>query len=337
MILRPGVRLLVIAAFACCVALGVSACRRHPAAALSDAEFWSLSEALSEPPGSFSISDNLVSNEPHVAENVRRLTVNGGVYIGVGPEQNFTYIARVRPLMAYVVDIRRENRTLHLFYKALFDMSSDRADFVARLFSRPRPAGLDSGSSAAEIFERFDPIAASPDQLKWNADVVRKWLLETRKLPLDAADLAWIDRLFQEFARHGPSIQFWQAHNTDPAPSYRRLMTMPDNSGAVRSFLATEDDFRFVKDLQSRNLIVPVIGDFGGPTALRKVGDDIRSRGHQLTAFYGSNVAVYLTREKTAAFCRSLAVMPLAGNAVFVERNGVERFTSKLKTCMPRP
>jgi hypothetical protein len=324
-----------IAALLC--GMVISACRHAPPSALSDTEFWSLTQALSETPGSFTISDNLVSNEPHVAENARRLGRYGGVYIGVGPEQNFSYIARVRPAMAFIVDIRRENRTLHLFYKALFELSSDRADFVARLFSRPRPAGLDEGSSVGDIFERFDPVSPSAEQLAWNTGVVRKWLLETRRLPLDADDLAWIDRLFGAFHDAGPSIQFWQARNTEPAPSYRRLMTLPDNTGFPRSFLASEADFRFVKELHSRNMIVPVIGDFGGPSALRKVGDEVRARGQRVTVFYGSNVGVYLTRDQTRAFCRNLAALPAADDGLFVERDGVQRLAAKLKTCMPRP
>jgi len=319
-----------------CAAAAFAACTGAPARSLTSTEFWALSERLSEPPGSFDISDNLVSNEPHVAENVRRLYAAGGVYIGVGPEQNFSYIARVRPAMAFIVDIRRENRTLHLFYKALFALSSDRADFVARLFSRPRPAGLGEGSSVKTIFERFDAVQTSAEQLQWNAGVVRKWLLETERLPLDANDLAWIDRLFLAFADHGPAIQFWQARETEPAPSYRRLMTVPDSTGFARSFLASEEDFRFVKDLQARNLIVPVIGDFGGPGALRRVGDEVRSRGLAVTVFYGSNVGVYLTREQTRVFCRSLASLPAAADATFVERDGVHRFDAKLKSCMPK-
>ena len=320
-------------ALACAVAAAVSACHPAPAPSLSDAEFWALTTRLSEPPGSLSISDNLVSNEPHVAENARRLSAAGGVYVGVGPEQNFTYIARVRPAMAYIVDIRRENRTLHLFYKALFELSSDRADFVARLFSRPRPEGLDRGSSVKEIFERFDAVGASAEQLQWNAGVVRKWLVETRKLPLEANDLAWIDRLFLAFAEHGPSIQYWQARDTEPAPSYRRLMTIPDSTGFARSFLASEDDFRFVKDLQARNMIVPVVGDFGGPSALRQVGEDVRARRRTVTVFYGSNVGVYLTNEQTRAFCRNLASLPASEDAMFIERDGVQRLAARLKSC----
>ena len=65
------------------------------------------------------------------------------MYVGVGPEQNFTYIAALKPTMAFIVDIRRGNFDLHLIYKALFELSADRAEFVSRLFSRPRPDGPD--------------------------------------------------------------------------------------------------------------------------------------------------------------------------------------------------
>ena len=115
---------------------------------IADREDWNLVETMSEPPGSFTVSDNFVSNEPRVAENARWLRPAGGVYIGVGPEQNFSYIARLRPAMAFIVDIRRENRNLHLLYKALFEIVGDRADFVSRLFSRPRPSGLDDEVAA---------------------------------------------------------------------------------------------------------------------------------------------------------------------------------------------
>jgi hypothetical protein len=114
-------------------------------------------------------------------------------------------------------------------------------------------------------------------------------------------------------------------------------MTIPDTSGEPRSFLATEAGFRFVKDLQSRNLIVPVIGDFGGPAALRRIGDDARSRGYRVSVFYGSNVGVYLTRNQTRAFCTNLASLPAADNALFIERDGVHTLRSKLKTCGAQP
>ena len=97
---------------------------------------------LSEPNGEFvsrsGSPDNLLSNEMQVSTVGAALAGRvkpSGVYLGVGPEQNFTYIAAVRPAMAFIVDVRRGNLDLHLMYKALFELSADRIEFVSRLFS----------------------------------------------------------------------------------------------------------------------------------------------------------------------------------------------------------
>jgi hypothetical protein len=135
-------RSVVVAAFAAAVAAGAACARpsRIPAA-LTDDEFRHALTAWSEPSGAFVHAGNLVSNETHFPDMIRLLGSTGGVYVGVGPEQNFSYIAGLRPEIAFIVDIRKENRDLHLLYKALFEVSGDRAEFLARLFSRERPAG----------------------------------------------------------------------------------------------------------------------------------------------------------------------------------------------------
>ena len=112
---------------------------------LSDQEFWRLSNDFSEPGGYFR-SENLVSNEhtfQYVIPALKRRVRPGGVYLGVAPDQNFTYIVATAPRMAFIVDIRRGNLLQHLMYKAIFELSADRAEFVSRLFSKPRPAGSD--------------------------------------------------------------------------------------------------------------------------------------------------------------------------------------------------
>src|SRR4029453_18713482 len=85
----------------------------------------------------------------------------GGVYLGVGPEQNFTYIVALKPRIAFIFDIRRENLLEHLMYKALFEFSSDRVDFLSRLFPRKPSPGLKSLPSTAALFAAF--AAATPD------------------------------------------------------------------------------------------------------------------------------------------------------------------------------
>ena len=102
---------------------------------MSDQEFWKLSSESSEPDGTFR-SDNLLSNESYfqyVIPPLNGAAKQGRVYMGVGPEQNFTYIAALKPKMVFIVDIRRGNLDLQLMYKALFEMSKDRAEFVSRL------------------------------------------------------------------------------------------------------------------------------------------------------------------------------------------------------------
>jgi energy-coupling factor transporter ATP-binding protein EcfA2 len=326
-----------LALMLCGIVLSSTACRGSTVpSGLSNEEFWHLIEALSEPAGTFSLSENLVSNEPYFAENARWLGPTGGVYIGVGPEQNFSYIARLRPSMAFIIDIRRENRNLHLLYKALFELSTDRADFVSRLFSRPRPADLRSAASVEEIFARYENVPPSLDRYNSNATLVRARLLTTRGLPLSPVDLDEIDRVFKTFYADGPAIHFWGSRKVDALrPSYRRLMTAVDTTGQSRSFLATEEGFMFVKDLQVRNMIVPVIGDFGGPSAIRRVGDYVRAHADLVHAFYGSNVGVYLNDQQTRTFCRNLGGLPAAPHAWFIESTGVRSLVSKLRTCSP--
>src|SRR5712671_526457 len=64
---------------------------------LSDKEFWRLVGDFSES-GGFFRSDNFLSNEggyQRVIPTLRKTIESGGVYVGVGPEQNFTYIAGI--------------------------------------------------------------------------------------------------------------------------------------------------------------------------------------------------------------------------------------------------
>lgn len=92
-------------------------------------DFSRLSRELSEE-GGFFPSDNFTSNETSyltVVDKLRQLNATGGAYIGVGPEQNFSYIAKVRPRIAFIVDIRRQAVMQHLLYKALFHLAPTRA------------------------------------------------------------------------------------------------------------------------------------------------------------------------------------------------------------------
>lgn len=320
------------------LALGLAAavaCGGSPLpSSLTDQEFWTLVESLSEPAGTFALSENLVSNEAHYADRVRSLRQRGGVYMGVGPEQNYSYIARLRPAMAFIVDIRTENRNLHLLYKALFELSTDRGEFVARLFSRSCEAGLEKHSRIEDIFAACAKATASPERFATNLAQVRERLVGAHGFPLSQSDLDGIERASRAFFSDGPDIHFWGKQSGDGArPSYRSLMLARDRDGNARSYLASDDGFRFVKNLHSRNLIVPVVGDFGGNLSIRRTGDYVRARGETVSAFYASNVVVYLTNEQTATFCKNLASLPASPSAAFVQNDGVRPLAAKVSEC----
>ena len=170
--------------------LGASGSRKLPSR-LTDQEFWNLIGDLSEPGGTFR-SDNLLSNEGRfqfIIPDLIEAAKPGGVYMGVGPEQNFTYIAATRPAIAFIVDIRRGNLDLHLMYKALFELSADRADFVSRLFSRKRPQGLRPASTAAEMFAAFLQAVPSDALYERNLKDIQHQLVALHGLALGAEDL----------------------------------------------------------------------------------------------------------------------------------------------------
>jgi hypothetical protein len=295
-------------------------------ASLSDADFWALSERLSEPGGAFQ-SDNLVSNEMTLSTVAAALSARvkpGGVYLGVGPEQNFTYIAAMRPRMAFITDIRRGNLHMHLMYKALFHLSADRADFFGRLFTKVRPDGLTTASTAADLMNAYwDAPTSEEGVFRRNLREIQDVLVKTHGFPLSPDDLKGVEYVYHSFYWYGPRITYSSsgaAGLNARGASYADLMMQRDvESGAERTYLASEDGFRFLKDLQRRNLVVPVVGDFAGPKALRAVGQYVRDHAATVSAFYVSNVEQYLTRNGVwPAFCANVATMPLEEGSVFI-------------------
>ena len=155
---------------------------------LTDQEFWKLSEDFSEPNGYFR-SDNLLSNEiyyPAIMTGLAQRVKPGNVYLGVGPEQNFNYIVALKPKMVFITDIRRGNLHTQLMYKALFEMSADRAEFVSRLFTKPRPAGLTDKASAADIMNAYSTVQTGDETAyKANLQAIKDFLTKKpHTLPL---------------------------------------------------------------------------------------------------------------------------------------------------------
>jgi hypothetical protein len=279
---------------------------------LTDRELWQLSVDASEPNGFFR-SDNLTSNElgfERVIPDLLSRTRPGTAYLGVGPEQNFTYIVAVRPAIAVIFDIRRGNLQLQLMYKAIFELTQDRADFVSMLFSRPRPRGLTAETPVDDLFAAFKAAANDEALYERNLAAITERLLKVHALPLPAADVEGISHIYRVFFERGTAIRF--------SPNYAELMSATDEAGAYRSYLASESNFTVVRDLETSNLVVPIVGDFAGPKAIRRVGAYLKAHGLPVGAFYLSNVEQYLQDGKWAVFCRNVATLPLDTSSTFI-------------------
>src|SRR5256712_7392232 len=149
-------------------------------AQLTDEVFWELVTDFSEASGRFP-SDNFVSNELATQRVLSQLTKSrkaSGAYIGVGPEQNFTYIVALQPKIAFILDIRRQNMIEHLMYKALIELSSDRAEFLARLVSRPRPPNVDTDSGIGALFDAFNQVQSDQQMFDENLRVIKDRLIK---------------------------------------------------------------------------------------------------------------------------------------------------------------
>jgi|SRR5579871_5363320 len=294
---------------------------------LSDRDFWALTESVSEPDGTF-FSDNFLSNErgyQAVIPELLSTAKSGGVYLGVGPEQNFPYIVALKPSLAIIFDIRRGNLHEHLLYKALMELSADRADFLSRLFSRPRPAGLTAQTPVRDMMVAYSGVA--PDEKLFSATLtaVTDLLTHTHGFALHAGDAPGIEYVFHKaFFDGGPMLTM----NTnaplgrrccDDNGTYGDIQSLNDGTGLNRGFLGSEANWQTLKSYETRNLIIPVVGDFAGPHAIRAAGQYLRDHDAVVSAFYLSNVEDWLNRagHEQIFLCNANA-LPLDASSVFI-------------------
>jgi hypothetical protein len=322
---RVAARIAFVAATTVCLATPTVGAQTFPTK-LSDGEFWKLVTDFSEANGYFR-SDNFVSNETTyqwVIPDLLRTTKPGGVYLGVGPDQNFTYLVALRPKIAFIFDIRRQNMLTHLMYKAIIEQSSDRADFLSRLFARTRPAGLDTASTAEALFGAYQAVARDTILARKDLAAMRERLTKQHGFTLSDDDLSTIAYVYQAFVDAGPDLTYNFAQGRlgygRGMPSYAQLQIETDSAGVRRSYMATEANFRALKELEVNNLVVPVVGDFAGPKAIRSVGTYLKDHKATVTAFYLSNVEQYLFNQEDdwRKFFGNVSALPLDSSSTFI-------------------
>jgi hypothetical protein len=299
------------------VSPGVRAADTLPSA-ITDAAFWKMTSDFSEAGGTFAF-EMFMSNEvtfQTIIPDLLKVAPQGGVYLGVAPEQNFTYIATLRPRIAFIIDIRRENMIEMLMYKALFELSANRGEFLSRLFSRRLRSAQSSPQASAEtLFDSLTGGRGDAALFAQNLQAIKNHLQKTHAFPLTAQDLRTIDYIFNAFYRGGPDASL-----TTYGTSYRLLMRQTDSRGRNWNFLTSEQNFQFVRQMQQKNLIVPVVGNFAGPKAIRAVAKYLHDHSAVVSAFYVSNVEEYIASPRSvwSAYCRNIATLPLNASSTFI-------------------
>ena len=303
---------------------GRTATHNRSAFALPDSVFVHLVGELSEAGGYFD-TDNLISNESsylHVIGALERDGVRGGAYVGVGPDQNFSYIAEIRPEIAFIVDIRADNLVQQLMFKAMFELAENRLEYLTLLYGRMPPSDVNAWTerSLSDVLAYIDGTETPVDDGEAVRERIKEQVLRTG-IALSDEDLRTLDRFHLEFIRSGLDLRF-QSHGRTPRffyPDHRQLFSETDLEGRQVSFMASAEAFRVVKELQDKNLVVPVVGDLAGSHALGAIGRHVEQMGLTVSALYSSNVEFYLWQAHTfEQFAETVAGLPASERSVLI-------------------
>jgi hypothetical protein len=155
-----------------------------------------------------------------------------------------------------------------------------------------------------------------------NFEDIKTVLLKQHKFALSDEDVANIEYVYKVFMEAGPDIDYQVGgggFGGGGSPTYADLMTANDGDGVNRSFLGTEANYRAIREMELNNLIVPLVGDFGGPKTLRAVGQYLKEHDATVTAFYLSNVEQYLFQDnKWRRFYGNVAALPIDSSSQFI-------------------
>jgi len=249
-----------------------------------------------------SYQNYLVSNElghQNVILGLQQYTNCNGIYIGIGTEQNFSYIAVTRPSFAFIVDNRKENQNLHYLFKACFELASSRQEYLSILFSKPlkNDAGL---KSLRDLVHYFLKIEGDIYYFNRNWDLLCKKIQKYRT-NLSDNDLDQIYSMYRDFFEYNlflrtrNDLTSWQGWLY---PTYRDFLLATDQNGRNWNFLNDDWQFQRLKTMQTNNLIIPIVGDLTGEQSLSTIAEFAKKRRKSITTIYISNAEQFIFEEK---------------------------------------
>jgi hypothetical protein len=114
------------------------------------------------------------------------------------------------------------------------------------------------------------------------------------------------------------------------------LLRETDGTSRKRSFLASDTDFQFVRALEGKDLVVPVVGDVSGAHAMAAIAAEMRTRGLSLSAFYISNVEYYLFNDgRFGSYVENLKRLPRAATSTVIRSVFPSGFSMPLPQSVP--
>src|SRR4030095_12996110 len=191
--------------------------------------------------------------------------------------------------------IRRQNLLEHLLYKALFDLSNSRSEFLGMLFSREVPK-VDSRAPLRVWLRAVGAGRSSEERFRANLAAIRGRLLQTYGLKLSAQDLEKIEYVYSTLREEGLDLRFSSIgrNNAGNYPTFESLLLQTDRSGQPQGYLSTEELFQWMKRFEAENRLIPTVGDFAGSKAFKAVANFLQKNSLMISTFYTSNVEYYL-------------------------------------------
>ena len=261
-------------------------------------------------------ADNFVSNEdsiPRILGQLARRAEKGGVYLGVGPDQNFSMIAHAEPSLAFLVDFRRRNLLLHLLQRALFALSSNRITYLRRLTSRSPPE-IAHDPHFEHLVEAFQ---AAPYLKSSQPSLIKEVATVLKSLEIIQAN-EWQDLATMQTRLAGPGLNA-RFLALRMYPTLASLILAKDREGEPRHFLASESLYKRIRELQVNDRVLPVVGDFAGSHTFLALGEWLRARRFEASVIYVSDVEFFLIRQgRFAAYLANLERIPWSKSALLI-------------------
>jgi hypothetical protein len=208
----------------------------------------------------------------------------------------------------------------HLWYKAIFAISSNRLEFLSNLVSREVPRSK-PGLSLEQIVSAVDLAPTSEKLFQKNLSTVKSLLTDKYRLKLSSADLDKIEYVYRTFWQEGLELRFSSIGRNNAAnyPTFQDMLFETDRQGRQQSYLSSEELFQELKKFEAENRLIPIVGDFAGAHAFKAFGTFLKNNGLRLTTFYTSNVEFYLFNTPSwPRFVANVRSLPLAPDSIFI-------------------